>query len=155
MRKSAVAALLPLVTSTFLTLPSLANELEVSNLLQREDIKSLPKPLQDRLVQLIEQPHAFPAIPAFNEAANPSLLFQYYLLDQTSFQPNVFTTQIPASTTRLHRLLKGLLGRSASSWNRNRAYQPIPIMSTPPSTPSPTLPDSMSSTTSPGGMRTG
>ena len=59
MRKSAVAALLPLVTTTFLTLPSLANELEVSNLLQREDIKSLPKPLQNQLVQLIEQPHAF------------------------------------------------------------------------------------------------
>ena len=40
MRKSAVAALLPLVTTTFLTLPSLANELVISNLLQREDIKS-------------------------------------------------------------------------------------------------------------------
>ena len=60
MRKSAVAALLPLVATTFLTPPSLANELEVSNLLQREDIKSLPKPLQNQLVQLIEQPHAFP-----------------------------------------------------------------------------------------------
>jgi hypothetical protein len=110
MRKSAVAALLPLVTTTFLTLPSLANELEVSNLRQREDIKSLPKPLQDRLVQLIEQPHAFPAIPAFNEAANPSLLFQYYLLDQTSFQPNVFTTQIPGINDTATPPAQGALG---------------------------------------------
>jgi hypothetical protein len=110
MRKSAVAALLPLVATTFLTLPSLANELEVSNLLQREDIKSLPKPLQDQLVQLIEQPHAFPAIPAFNEAANPSLLFQYYLLDQTSFQPNVFTTQIRGINDTATPPAQGALG---------------------------------------------
>ena len=110
MRKSAVAALLPLVTTTFLTLPSLANETEVSNLLQREDIKSLPKPLQDRLVQLIEQPHAFPAIPAFNEAANPSLLFQYYLVDQTSFQPNVFTTQIAGVNDTATPPAQGALG---------------------------------------------
>jgi hypothetical protein len=41
MKISAVAALLPLVATTVLTLPSVANELEVSNLLQREDIKSL------------------------------------------------------------------------------------------------------------------
>ena len=51
--------------------------------------------LKARLAQLIELPHAFPAVPAFNEAANPSRLFQYYLLDQTSFKPNVFTAQIP------------------------------------------------------------
>ena len=40
MRKSAVAAMLALAATTFLTLPPVANELEVSNLLQREDIKS-------------------------------------------------------------------------------------------------------------------
>ena len=95
MRNSALSALLPLLATTFLSSPSFSNELEVSQLRQREDIRSLPAPLRDRLVQLIEQPHAFPAVPAFNEAPNPSLLFQYYLLDQTSFQPNVFTAQIP------------------------------------------------------------
>ena len=90
--------------------PSFANELEVSQLLQREDIKSLPEPLQARLVQLIEQPHAFPAVPAFNEAANPSLLFQYYLLDQTSFQPNVFTAAIPGINDTATPPASGALG---------------------------------------------
>jgi hypothetical protein len=75
--------------------PSAATEKEVGRLLKRGDIKQLPDPLKARLAQLIELPHAFPAVPAFNEAANPSRLFQYYLLDQTSFQPNVFTAQIP------------------------------------------------------------
>jgi hypothetical protein len=95
MRKSALAALLPLLATTFLATPSLATEKEVRQLLKRGDIKALPAPLKARLAQLIELPHAFPAVPAFNEAPNPSLLFQYYLLDQTSFQPNVFTAQIP------------------------------------------------------------
>jgi len=95
MSKFGLALLPVLLATSALVSPSSANELEVSQLLQREDIKSLPKPLQTQLVQLIQQPHAFPPIPAFNEAANPSLLFQYYLLDQGSFQPNVFTAQIP------------------------------------------------------------
>jgi hypothetical protein len=37
----------------------------------------LPTPLKNRLAQLLEMPHAYPAVPAFNEATNPSLLFQY------------------------------------------------------------------------------
>jgi hypothetical protein len=110
MRKSALPALLPLLATTFLAAPGFSNELEVSQLLERKDIKSLPKPLQDRLVQLIEQPHAFPAIPAFNEAADPSLLFQYYLLDQTSFQPNVFTAQIPGINDTATPPASGALG---------------------------------------------
>jgi hypothetical protein len=85
---------LPLLASTALTLPAPAAEPDVNQLLNRPDIKHLPMPLKNRLAQLLEMPHAFPAVPAFNEATNPSLLFQYYLLDQTSFQPNVFTAQI-------------------------------------------------------------
>src|SRR6267143_2086282 len=34
-------------------------------------------------------------IQAFAEAASPSQLFQYYLLDSTGFQPSVLTTRIP------------------------------------------------------------
>jgi hypothetical protein len=85
---------LPLLASTVLTLPAPAAEPDVNQLLNRPDIKHLPMALKNRLAQLLEMPHAFPAVPAFNEATNPSLLFQYYLLDQTSFQPNVFTAQI-------------------------------------------------------------
>jgi hypothetical protein len=92
MRRSRLSLLLPLLASTELATPALAEQ-EVNQLLNRADIKSLPMPLKNRLAQLIEMPHAYPAVPAFNEAKKPSLLFQYYLLDQT-FQPNVFTAQI-------------------------------------------------------------
>jgi hypothetical protein len=92
--KRLLPLVLSLLASTALTSPAPAAEKEVTDLLNRADIKSLPAPLKNRLAQLIELPHAFPAVPAFNEATKPSLLFQYYLLDQTSFQPNVFTAQI-------------------------------------------------------------
>jgi hypothetical protein len=67
----------------------------------RGDIKNLPKPLKDRLVQLADRPHTYLPIQPFAEAQNPdqspksSLLFQYYLLDTTGFEPNVFTSIIP------------------------------------------------------------
>jgi hypothetical protein len=85
---------LPLLASTALASPAPAAEPDVNQLLNRPDIKHLPMPLKNRLAQLLEMPHAYPAVTAFNEATKPSLLFQYYLLDQTSFQPNVFTAQI-------------------------------------------------------------
>ena len=110
MNRSALPLLPALLAAGFLASPSFANELEVSQLLQREDIKSLPEPLQARLVQLIGQPHAFPAIPAFNEAANPSLLFQYYLLDQSGFQPNVFTAAIPGINDTASPPASGAIG---------------------------------------------
>jgi hypothetical protein len=90
--------------------PSAATEKEVGQLLRRGDIKHLPDPLKARLGQLIELPHAFPAVPAFNEAVNPSRLFQYYLLDQTSFQPNVFTAQISGINDTATPPANGALG---------------------------------------------
>jgi hypothetical protein len=61
----------------------------------RGDIASLPVELQDRLAQLANRPHTYSPIQAFAEADGPSQLFQYYLLDTTGFQPNVFTAIIP------------------------------------------------------------
>ena len=54
-----------------------------------------------RLLTLDCSPHSIPPLQVFAEAdpAQPSLLFQYYLLDTTGFQPSVFTTKIPGSTT--------------------------------------------------------
>ncbi len=94
MKKFVLPALVGLLAMGFQTQAAFAGEPEVDHLLNRGDIVNLPQPLKDRLAQLIEQPHAYPAVTAFNEAAKPSLLFQYYLLDQNSFQPNVFTAQI-------------------------------------------------------------
>ena len=62
---------------------------------QRGDIKFLPAPLQDRLVELGRRPHSYLPLTVFSEAEAPSQLFGYYLLDTTAFQPNVFTSIVP------------------------------------------------------------
>ena len=65
------------------------------------DVVNLPNPLKTRLLQLAARPHTYLPIHAFAEAVNangspkPSQLFQYYLIDTTLFQPNIFTTKIP------------------------------------------------------------
>src|ERR1700751_3215909 len=61
----------------------------------RGDVINLPGELQDRLAQLANRPHTYLPLQVFNEADNPSQLFQYYLLDTTGFEPNVFTTIFP------------------------------------------------------------
>jgi len=61
----------------------------------RGDVIALPDPLKDRLGQLANRPHSILPLQVFNEADNPSQLFQYYLLETSGFQPNVFTTLIP------------------------------------------------------------
>jgi hypothetical protein len=66
-----------------------------AQLLQRSDVKFLPAALQGRLIELAERPTTFPPAIAFSEADDPSELFQYYLLDTTEFEPNVFTAAIP------------------------------------------------------------
>jgi len=61
----------------------------------RGDVRNLPQNLKSRLVELARRPHTFLPITAFSEAEKPSQLFQYYLLDTTGFEPNVFTTIVP------------------------------------------------------------
>ncbi len=61
----------------------------------RGDIKLLPAPLKNRLIEMVGLPHTYlPAI-AFDEADEPNQLVSYYLLDTQGFQPNVFTAKIP------------------------------------------------------------
>ena len=60
----------------------------------RGDIRHLPAPLKQRLVALTRRPHTIGPMQAFSEAAKPSKLFQYYLIDTKHFQPNVFTKTI-------------------------------------------------------------
>src|SRR5437016_10928408 len=61
----------------------------------RGDIAPLPAPLRDQLVRLAERPHSILPVQARAEADLPSQLFQYYLLETTGFEPNVFTKSIP------------------------------------------------------------
>ena len=72
-----------------------ANPVPGSALANRGDIKNLPDPLKERLVQLAGRPHTYDPMTAFAEAATPSKLFQYYLIDTRHFQPNQFTVTIP------------------------------------------------------------
>jgi hypothetical protein len=70
-------------------------EPDFRSLRERGDIKFLPAPLQDRLLELARRPHSYLPLTVFGEAAEPSQLFAYYLLDTTGFQPNVFTSIVP------------------------------------------------------------
>jgi hypothetical protein len=70
-------------------------EPDFRSLQARGDIKFLPAPLQDRLLELARRPHSYLPLTVFGEADGPSQLFGYYLLDTTGFPPNVFTSIVP------------------------------------------------------------
>ena len=58
----------------------------------------MTRPLLSRPLTLDCSPHSIPLLQVFAEAdptTSRSLLFQYYLLDSTGFQPSPFTTKIP------------------------------------------------------------
>ena len=73
---------------------------DVATVARRGDIVNLPEPLETRLLQLAARPHTFLPMQARAEAVfpsgapKPSQLFQYYLIDTTLFQPNIFTAKI-------------------------------------------------------------
>jgi len=57
---------------------------ERQRVMNREDVRDLPRPLRERLGKLAARPHTFEPMRAFSEADDPSQLFQYYLLDTIS-----------------------------------------------------------------------
>jgi hypothetical protein len=61
----------------------------------RGDIRHLPDPLKNRLIELAQRPVTYLPLTVFSEAVPPSQLFGYYLLDANDFEPNVFTAVIP------------------------------------------------------------
>ena len=73
--------------------PSATHDMTV--VANRGDISNLPTALKNRLVQIAGRPHTYLPIQAYAEASKPSQLFQYYMLDTTGFEPNVFTSRIP------------------------------------------------------------
>ena len=68
---------------------------DMQTVLDRADVKNLPAPLKTRLANIAGGPHSYLPVQAFAEADLSSKLFQYYLLDTTGFEPNVFTAVIP------------------------------------------------------------
>src|SRR6266436_6762823 len=73
----------------------------------RGDVSQLPAPLTDRLAQLANRPHSILPLQVFAEADPPSQLFQYYLLDTSGFQPNVFTTLFPGVNDQVQLTVTG------------------------------------------------
>jgi hypothetical protein len=61
----------------------------------RADVINLPAPLKSTLGELAERQHTYAPMRVFAEADKPSQLFQYYLLNTRSFQPNIFTSIVP------------------------------------------------------------
>src|SRR5439155_11393786 len=68
---------------------------DMATVANRGDIRNLPTPLKNRLVQMAGRPHTYLPMQANAEAPSPSQLFQYYMLDPKGFEPNVFTSRIP------------------------------------------------------------
>src|SRR5262249_5651906 len=66
-----------------------------NTVLSRGDVSAAPDKLQDRLGDLAERPHTYLPLQVYAEADKPSQLFQYYLLDTSGFEPNVFTKIFP------------------------------------------------------------
>jgi hypothetical protein len=68
---------------------------DIEAVLTRGDVRHLPQPLRVTLATLAGRPHSQLPTQAYAEADQPSRLFQYYLLDTTGFEPNVFTALFP------------------------------------------------------------
>ena len=81
-----------------------ADSAEVTN---RGDVVNVPQALKDRLVQLADRPHTYLPLQVFSEADKISQLFQYYLLDTTGFEPNVFTTIFPGVNDHVQLTVTG------------------------------------------------
>ena len=81
--------------------PNLKAAADMATVRNRGDIRNLPGPLVNRLVQMAGRPHSQLPTQAYAEASfpngspKPSELFQYYLLDTSDFEPNPFTRLIP------------------------------------------------------------
>ena len=73
----------------------------------RGDVSQLPAPLTDRLAQLANRPHSILPLQVFAEADPPSQLFQYYLLDTSGFEPNVFTKLFPGVNDHVQLTVTG------------------------------------------------
>ena len=80
----------------FISLSIMADQTaETGGIRERGDIRNLPDPLKERIIQIAARPHSVLPLTVFAEAQKASQLFAYYLLDTTGFEPNIFTTTIP------------------------------------------------------------
>jgi len=101
----------------------------------RGDIVTLPQPLKARLIRLADRPHTYLPIQAFAEADGASQLFQYYLLDTTGFEPNVFTTIFPGVNDHVQLTVTGANCGLATIGAVRVVLEPKPGLPTDPENP--------------------
>jgi len=123
-----------LATLGFMILPVNA-QAQADDITQRGDVQNLPDPLKARLAELDGRPHSFPPLTVFSEAATPSLLFQYSLLDTNNFQPNVFTTTVPGINDGVAPTAAGPNGDLPTIGAVRVALEPKPGLPTDPNDP--------------------
>ena len=68
---------------------------DMQTVITRADVVNLPAPLKSRLGDIAASPHTYLPQTAFSEADAPSQLVQYFLIDTSQFQPNIFTAIVP------------------------------------------------------------
>jgi hypothetical protein len=101
----------------------------------RSDISPLPAPLQNRLTEIDCSPKSVSPLPIFAEADKRSLLFQYYLLDSTGFEPSVFTTLIPGVNDQAMLTVFGANCNLPTIGSVRLALEPKPGLPTEPDDP--------------------
>jgi len=103
--------------------------------LTRDDVKNLPAPLQNRLADIAARNHTYLPLQAFAEADHPSQLFQYYLLDSTGFEPNVFTAVIPGVNDTAMKTAAGANCGAPTIASVRLVVEPKPDLPTDPNNP--------------------
>jgi hypothetical protein len=101
----------------------------------RGDITSLPAPLQNQIVRIAGRPHSQLPTQAYAEADGASQLFQYYLLDTTGFQANVFTTIFPGVNDHVQLTVTGANCGLATIGTVRVVLEPKPGLPTDPNNP--------------------
>ena len=108
---------------------------DMATVAARGDIAGLPAPLKDQIVRIAGRPHSQLPTQAFAEADLPSQLFQYYLLDTTGFQPNVFTTIFPGVNDHVQLTVTGANCGLSTIGTVRVVLEPKPGLPTDPNNP--------------------
>ena len=108
---------------------------DMKTVLNRADIKNLPDKLKTRLAEVAGRNHTYLPMQAFAEADHPSQLFQYYLLDTSGFEPNVFTAVIPGLNDTAMKTATGANCAAPTIGGVRLVVEPKPGLPTNPSNP--------------------
>ncbi|HYK88819.1 MAG TPA: hypothetical protein VE398_08620 [Acidobacteriota bacterium] len=108
---------------------------DMATLSARGDIVNLPQTLKDRLLRLAGRPHTYLPLQIFAEADGASQLFQYYLLDTTGFEPNVFTSIFPGINDQVQLTATGTNCGLPTVGAVRLALEPKPGLPTDPNDP--------------------